>query len=287
MRKFTKPEEALLEKIVSIHQSSSADSIPELQVAKLLRNELDFFAIKWETKSKPQITIYKPKSEKISNSEIDNIYFQIADFIYFLEELENAKFIKIQRIPTENQEEFTILYDREKYSYDSESDIFWQIMPGVNFLGNSYDIVKALVSLEGWKTFHTDFACDLDKYGMAIIYPLPLLIDFVENNYKTIEHRRFEEQLKEAKKSTCWSRVAAIGAIATLLLTLCQTYCSDKNDSEQINSVVSAIKEHKTVTIDSVKALPADTFNVNIIQPKVKPAPKLQQYPTKQPISQN
>ena len=298
MRKLTKQEETFLEKIVSFHKRSSADSIPELHVAKILRNELDFFAIKWETNSKPQITIYKPKSEKISDSEIDNIYFQIANFIYFLEELEEAKFIKIQRIPTENQEEFTILYDREKYTYDSESDIFWQIMPSVNYHGNAYDIVKALVSLEGWKTFYTDFAKDLDKYGMAIIYPLPLLEDFVENNFKTLEQRQFDEELQTAKetleetKNTLKvTRRAFVVTLITLFTSIgigvWQKHSPQEIGSEQINTIISAIKEQKTVTIDSVRALPDDTFNVNLIQPKAKPAPKQQQNPLKQPIPSN
>ena len=136
--------------------------------------------------------------------------------------------------------------------------------------------------------------CGDDDLGSFVCYnwSLPIipttdLIELVKNKFKTPEQRRFEKQLKEAKKSTCWSRVATIGAIATLLLTLCQTYCSDKNDSEQINSVISAIKEHKTVTINRVKTLPNDTFNVNIIQPKAKPAPKPTQNPLKQPLPNN
>lgn len=54
--------------------------------------------------------------------------------------------------------------------------------------------------------------------------------------------------------------------------------------NQQLNSIITAIKEQKTVTIDSIKALPADTFNVNIIQPKAKPAPKPTQNPLKQPL---
>ena len=57
--------------------------------------------------------------------------------------------------------------------------------------------------------------------------------------------------------------------------------------NQQLNSIITAIKEQKTVTIDSIKALPADTFNVNIIQPKAKPAPKPTQNPLKQPLPNN
>lgn len=297
MRKLTKHEEALLRKIVSIYKSSSANNVPELQVAKIIRNELDFFAIKWETNHKPQVTIYKPKSHNLSDAEVDKIYFQIADFIYFLEELEKANFIKLQNIPSENQEDYTILYDRDKYIYNNSDNSFWQNMPNVDFQGNSYT-VKAIVSLEGWKTFYTDFANDLDKYGMTIIYPLPLLVDFVENDFKTLEQRQFDEELqtaketlKETKNTLKATQKAFIVTLLTLLATVgigvWQKYSQQGIDSEQINSVVSAIKEHKTVTIDSVKTLPNDTFNVNIIQPKAKPALKPQQNPLEQPILKN
>ena len=57
--------------------------------------------------------------------------------------------------------------------------------------------------------------------------------------------------------------------------------------NQQLNSIITAIKEQKTVTIDSIKVLPADTFDVNIIQPKAKPAPKPAQNPLKQPLPNN
>ena len=110
----------------------------------------------------------------------------------------------------------------------------------------------------------------------AQIIPTTTLIDIANNDFKSIEQRRFEEQLEEAKDSTCWSRIAAILAFFTLAITFFQTCCNKQNNSEQLNSIITAIKEHKTVSIDSVKVLPADTFNVNVIQPKAKPTPKPQ-----------
>lgn len=121
------------------------------------------------------------------------------------------------------------------------------------------------------------FICD--NWSLSII-PTTDLIELVDKDFKTKEQLRHEEQLSEAKNSTCWSRVASIIAFITLIFTLCQTCCDKQNGSEQINRIVSFIKEHKTVSIDSVKVLPNDTFNVNVIQSKV---PK-QQDSLKQPI---
>ena len=125
-----------------------------------------------------------------------------------------------------------------------------------------------------------------ENYYSQII-PTTTLLDIAENEFKTVEQRRFEKQLEEAKDSTCWSRIAAILAFFTLAITFFQTCCDKQNNSEQINSIITAIKEHKTITIDSVKALPADTFNVNVIQQKAKSTPKPQQDPLKQPIPKN
>lgn len=123
------------------------------------------------------------------------------------------------------------------------------------------------------------------------------LIDFAKD-FKTVEQRRFEEELKTAKetleetKNTLKiTQKAFIGTLLTLLATIgigIWQKCSQQEiDTEQINSITTAIKEHKTVTIDSIKILPADTFNVNIIQPKAKPAPKPTQNPLKQPLPNN
>lgn len=133
--------------------------------------------------------------------------------------------------------------------------------------------------------------CGDDDLGSFVCYnwSLPIipttdLIELVKNKFKTPEQRRFEEQLEEAKDSTCWSRIAAILAFFTLAITFFQTCCDKQNNSEQLNSIITAIKEQKTVTVDSIKVLPADTFDVKIIQPKAKPALKPQQNPLKQPI---
>lgn len=53
----------------------------------------------------------------------------------------------------------------------------------------------------------------VSRYYNCRIIPSAQLIDIRENGFKTLEQRRFEKQLEEAKKSTCWSRIAAIVAV--------------------------------------------------------------------------
>lgn len=116
------------------------------------------------------------------------------------------------------------------------------------------------------------FVCD--NWSLPII-PTTDLINLVRDEFKTLEHKRVEEQLEEAKKSTCWSRKAAIIALVSLVITTVGGFVQRQNeqkiDHTQIESITTVIKEHKTVTIDSIQNMPTDTFNVKIVQPKLKP----------------
>lgn len=297
MREFTPKEKELLKKFVSLKKQGRLD---ELQVATFLKVELDCFALKWQTMPKVQLSIYANPNTFREEKKVTQNYFKISDFIYFIKELCSYNFIEIQGFPTENKTETddnsSMLFDRDKYEYNADSDQFWTKPENTEVLGSKYSMT-ALVGVKNKSIFYLDIVHVLNKY-CGIIYPLPLLVDFVENDFKTLEQRNFEEQLDEAKKSLITSQKGLkisqwsfIVEILTLLGTIgfgvWQKCTQQEINSKQINSIITAIKEQKTVTIDSVKALPADTFNVNIIQPKAKPAPKPKQNPLKQPLPNN
>lgn len=270
MREFTASEKEFITRIVKIHREKGLDSMPELQVAKLLRNDFKVFALKWETKPKPQVTIYKPKGEEYSEQDTESLYFQIADYIYFIEELLDLGFIKMQTISSNRQDNYTILYDREQYEYKADDDMFLTHAQETELFGNKYNI-KGVISLEGCRTFHTDFAYDLEKCGLSIIYPLPLAEDYVDNECKSLERRQFEQQLDEAEKSVCWSRAAFMVSCATVILTLILHYC-DRNSQQTINEnqveqIISTIKESNyTSNIDIVNISTAETDTTNLVK---------------------
>ncbi len=120
----------------------------------------------------------------------------------------------------------------------------------------------------------------VSRYYNCRIIPSAQLIDIRENGFKTLEQRRFEKQLKEAENSTFWSRVAAIVAILAFILSvilgLFQTCSQQEIDSEQINTIISAIKEQKSISIDKFPDILPDTLNV-----------KVTDTPEKQPINLN
>ena len=108
----------------------------------------------------------------------------------------------------------------------------------------------------------------VSRYYNCRIIPSAQLIDIRENGFKTLEQRRFEKQLEEAKKSTCWSRFAAIVAVlaflVSVILGLVQSCSQQEIDSEQINTIISAIKEEKSISIDKFPDILPDTFNVKV-----------------------
>lgn len=118
-----------------------------------------------------------------------------------------------------------------------------------------------------------------ENYYSQVI-PTTTLIDIAEHYFKTVEQRRFEKQLEEAKKSTCWSRFAAIVAVLAFLVSvifgLVQSCSQQEIDSEQINTIISAIKEEKSISIDKFPDILPDTLNV-----------KVTDTPEKQPINLN
>ena len=118
-----------------------------------------------------------------------------------------------------------------------------------------------------------------ENYYSQVI-PTTTLIDIAEHYFKTVEQRRFEKQLKEAKRSTCWSRFAAVIAvfafIASVVFGFCQSCSQQEIDSEQINTIISAIKEQKSISIDKLPDIFPDTLNV-----------KVTGSPEKQPINLN
>lgn len=205
MREFTTAQNNLIKKLVDIQHEATPGSLAELQVARLLRKDLKFFALKWSTEPKDEVILYVRKEDKENLKKIDGLYFEIADFIYFIEELETLGFIRLQNIPSSNEENFTILYDRDKYKYNSKEDNFWVEMQDVK-IGDRTISGEALVSLEGWHKINTDFAKDLQRCALSIVYPLPLARSYVENGFMTQEQKGLIKQLKDTKNSLRWAR---------------------------------------------------------------------------------
>lgn len=250
MRELTDNEKEFIKNLISLKREAKLE---ELQVAKFLRRELECFALKWTTEPQKNISFYS--TEEINNSstnwaKLKSNYFHTVDLLYFIEELEHENFIKTQSLPYEiDCEDDRILYDRSSFQYNHESD---------NFLNKNghFILIKAKHNV------YIDFVSYLERYANKVIYPLPLLEDFAQNNFKTINQRNFENQQNKTKISLS---IASIALIVSALSPFIEIICSPPTqiDRYQLKTIEKAILHSKTI-------LP-DTFNVkNENQPKQK-----------------
>lgn len=106
-----------------------------------------------------------------------------------------------------------------------------------------------------------NFVCN--NWNLPII-PTTDLKELVNDEFKTSEQKRFECQ-------RCLTYLSIIVAIIIGVLSPILTKCiSEKSEQEKIRLILTAIEEHKTVSIDSIGRILTDTFNVKIIQPQSK-----------------
>ena len=278
MRQLEETERLLVEKIVQLKQAARLE---ELQVARLLRKELECFALRWVLEPKKTLLFYSIQNKTDWNVLRKN-YFQVADFLYLIEELEKDRFVKIQTLSFEVEtDEERVLYDRGKYRYNSSNDTFWGIKGDVQYL----------VPINAEHKVYIDFVSYLERYANKVIYPLPLLEDFVANNYKSIEQRNFEKQIEESERhhqaqmkvsadqhekqisKTNYSLViAAIALITSATMPFLVNRCTPPTeiDNAQLKAIEQAIINSKTAWPNAINIQSSDTLSIKNILPSQK-----------------
>lgn len=273
MRLFTEKENSLIRSFVNAKKEGD---VKNLEVGFLLKKELTCFALKWSTEPTPTVTLFMERDGKEHNKKIDDNYFAIADFIYFIEELESRAFIKLQHIPASEENKQGLLYDREKYKYNAKSNEFEPkgAEQEIELQGKKY-VLAAYSIPRDEQIFYNDFAIDLERCASSIIYPLPLAESYVANNFRTLEDRRYEKNNKLALDSiTIANRTLIISAFALLCSAVgCffsfKSYKQMDNTIElsqpQICTIDSIIKAHSIS--DPIRIVSNDTIKVLNVQP--------------------
>lgn len=255
MRQLTNSERQLVEKLVRLKQSARLE---ELQVARLLRKELECFALRWTLEPQKALFFYSLQGSSMAEVNWDNLrknYFKIADILYFIEELEQEHFIRIQTLSFNlKTDEERVLYDRKKYKYMSSNDTFW---------GKGNDMTY-LVPINAEHKVYVDFVDYLEKYANKVIYPLPLLEDLVTNNYKSIEQRNFEKQINKTNLSLA---IAALALITSAIIPFLVDRCTPptKMDSTQLKTIEHAIINNKTTLPSAINIQLSDTLRIKNI----------------------
>ena len=277
MRRFTEQENNWIKELVEIKEKG-LNHIQELQVAKMLRSKFTFFALKWTYGDKPQVSLYNESKDK-NNAEQQ--YYSICDFIYFIKELESLGFISMQKVYSDRENTgFSVLYDRENYIYDSTGNQFKpkkckdlkSIIPCssdkeilMEEMGNG---IYGLFQIEQAQDINLDFANELQKYGLGIIYPLPLAKDYVDNDFRTLEQRHYEKEMNVALQSAKYSRWAMLIAFFSLMVSVAfgmwQVVAPQEIEPKQINTIETAIKSKRID--DPLKVEIRDTILIKSIE---------------------
>lgn len=276
MRLFTQKENRIINQLVEYKQTGN---LHQLQVAPLLRKNLSFLALKWEVQPIPQVFVYTTGdgTKKTIDEATRNNYFEILDLVFFLQELEERKFIKFLSLSSRNAEKERILYDRDDYRYEptknqfidnklsDSSDILSLFGDFQNQLFRSGDGSEYATSIDS-QIIPNSFAYDLDNLVYCLIYPLPIAEEYIREGYYTLEDRRFIEQKKlnaatlhttnEAlrvskdsfKTSANSYKVAAWALIASILFGIIQCCNDTKIEKEQYDQLLNSIHDVKTTT---------------------------------------
>ena len=198
MRELTTNEKLIIRTLLCYKESGK---IEELQVMRLLRRNLNCMAIGWELNPKPVVSIYY--KDGYDKTKLDRDYFELCDFLYFIDELVDNKYVAIQYSSSINENEVRLLYNKDLYMYSKELGTFCY----KNECGKNVFVASPKVITNNY----LNFAQKLEKYANAIIYPLPLLKDFHDNKFLSVEQRRYEKQYRQ----TWWAVV--IAALSPLL----------------------------------------------------------------------
>lgn len=278
LRLFSDKENALLKELVEYKLTGD---MRNLQVALLLRTKLSFFALKWDIEPTPNISIYSIDND--NRDEALQKYFEIADFIYFIQELVHIGFIKLLTIPSKNEIKQRMLFDRERYEFNADKNQFIGIgldrENGILSILRDFDlqVFEKKEDYEGadpltLQTVPNSLAYDLDEIVYKIIYPMPVLEEYVSNGFRTLEDKRYEENSSIALKSiSIANRTLIISAVAFIASAIgCYfSYRGVKQSAEptvisqnQINHLDSIIQTHslsepiKIKSNDTIMVLP-------------------------------
>lgn len=151
-------------------------------------------------------------------------------------------------------------------------------------IGKKNPLCYSLVNRHEERTYFNYYDIELWKLLNSHFSVTNSLVDFAKD-FKTVEQRRFEEQLNEAKESLinsqkglkislCSFIVAILTLLGTIGFGIWQKCTQQEIDSEQINTIISTIKEQKSISINKFPNIIPDTLNV-----------KVTDAPDKQPIN--
>ena len=204
MRELSEREKEIVSTIVAIKQNSDLD---ELQGAKILKKFVPIMFLRWKKDNEnPWFFLYQKTKD-------EHKLLELMDILFFLEELERNNMIRIIKLNDDKVDKpFYELYDKEKYIVDENDNTKYPRLLEIDSKTKHKCYLNVSVDKNHIKSFVETF----EKFiGGSIIYPLPLLEDYV-TDFKTIEKRRSDSQLEAAYWAVA---ISIIGVIISIIVS--------------------------------------------------------------------
>jgi len=258
LRMLLPKEKAIVKKLVDLRQNLTKSNLADFHSAKILEQiiNLDFVALVWDLKEASSVRVYYIP-DKDNKEKAQKTFFEICDYLFLLEDLENAEYITLQEINsnTENKEK-RIIYNRRKYQQiekDSET-----------FLRRSDDESGILY----WKDmsylqYNIKIADYLERYVFdRLVYPRNAMVDYEKKHYRTIENRRHRTQNR-------WNFVSlSLSTIAIIISIIIPTQCATKIESKDLQRIAkSKDQDIKHADLSSCPMIPSPCDTINAVKP--------------------
>lgn len=138
-----------------------------------------------------------------------------------------------------------------------------------DIIGKKYPYCYPIEDRHEIRTYFNYYNTDLWKLLNSHYSVTNSLIDFAKD-FKTIEQRRYEEELVTTQNTLKKTRCALMAswcsffiAIVSLILTI---LIPQKLSKVQMNSIINAIQEQKSISIDHFPNIIPDTLNVKLTE---------------------
>ncbi len=230
LRTLFPKEQEIVRKLAELKGDGGNINLQNYQAGRILEQivRFNFAAIKWDVnKQDPIIVFYDKKEDK---DEVLSSFFSLCDFLYLLEDLENAGLIAVQSAFFEEER---LLYNRNDYKKEDFD----------NWLSQQEQIGFSVpVACRGIQKYNIDIVDYLEHFiHLKIIYPRPALFEYVANGFKTIEQKRHDEEMSNLKEQLTSTRRSVKFAFATLMATvifgIIELCCGTRIKSLDIESI--------------------------------------------------
>lgn len=265
MRNFNKLERSIIKKWVDARLNNE---IYKLSVGAIfLAEHKELIALEWDTSSARIMYDKGIKTEALLG--------HLFDVLSLVKYLDDNGFIFLSK-NNHPQTEANKIYNKDMYDINADGE-YWSRCRDAGITIRTMEVTYESESVSGFSnyditTLYCDFSILLNKYAHGLVYPSQILVEYVQNDFKTEEQLKFEQQMSdtqikhaEAMRTARYSLRLAIGAFVVALIPTCCSVvdrCSEKDMTiRELNSTIKTLPIPNTIKAE----LQNDTIKVIIV----------------------